>query len=92
MLLPFVSKGASKIAAMGCRERDPATVTAILRLRAAKRITLGDNVWIDGGAILLPGVTVGDNSVIGAGSAVTKDVPANIVAVGNPARVIREIS
>lgn len=44
------------------------------------------------GAIILPGVTVGDNSVIGAGSVVTKDVPANVVAVGNPCRVMREIS
>ncbi|MEN8584666.1 sugar O-acetyltransferase [Arthrobacter sp. KBS0703] len=61
------------------------------RLEAAKPITIGDNVWLGGGAIVLPGVTIGDNSVIGAGAVVTRDVPANSVAVGNPARVVREI-
>ncbi|MFC9730386.1 sugar O-acetyltransferase [Streptomyces roseolus] len=61
------------------------------KLEAAKPITIGDNVWLGGGAIVLAGVTIGDNSVIGAGSVVTKDVPANVVAVGNPARVIRSI-
>ncbi len=50
------------------------------------------NVWIGAGAIILPGVTVGDNSVIGAGSVVTKDVPPNVVAVGNPCKVLREIN
>lgn len=58
---------------------------------AAKPITIHDNVWLGGGVIVCPGVTIGENSVIGAGSVVTKDVPANVVAVGNPARVIREI-
>jgi maltose O-acetyltransferase len=48
-------------------------------------------VWLGGGVIICPGVTIGDNSVIGAGSVVTKDVPANVVAVGNPARVVRGI-
>jgi len=61
------------------------------KLEAAKPITIGDNVWLGGGAIVLPGVTIGDNSVIGAGAVVTKDVPANVVAVGNPARVVRSI-
>lgn len=61
------------------------------KLEAAKPITIGDNVWLGGGAIVLPGVTIGDNSVIGAGAVVTKDVPANSVAVGNPARVVRSI-
>lgn len=61
------------------------------RLEAAKPITIGDNVWLGGGAIVLPGVTIGDNTVIGAGAVVTKDIPANSVAVGNPARVVREI-
>lgn len=55
-------------------------------------ITIADNVWIGGGAIVLPGVTVGENSVVGAGAVVTKDVPANVVVAGNPARVIREIN
>ena len=49
------------------------------------------NVWIGAGAIILPGVTVGENSVIGAGSVVTKDIPPNVVAVGNPCRVLRPI-
>ena len=54
-------------------------------------VHIGNNVWIGAGAIILPGITIGDNSVIGAGSVVTKDVPANVVAVGNPCRVLREI-
>lgn len=54
-------------------------------------VHIGNNVWIGAGAIILPGVTVGDNSVIGAGSVVTKDIPANVVAVGNPCRVLRDI-
>ncbi len=53
-------------------------------------VIVGNNVWIGGGAILLPGVHIGDNVVIGAGSVVTKDIPANTVACGNPCRVIRE--
>lgn len=61
------------------------------KLEAAQPITLGDNVWLGGGVIVCPGVTIGDNSVIGAGSVVTKDIPSNVVAVGNPARVIKEI-
>lgn len=54
-------------------------------------VTIGNNVWIGGGAIVLPGVSIGDNSVIGAGSVVTKDIPANVVAAGNPCRVLRAI-
>ena len=50
----------------------------------------GDKVWIGGGVTILPGVTIGDNSVIGAGSVVTKDIPANVVAAGNPCRIIKE--
>ena len=61
------------------------------RLEAAKPITIGDNVWLGGGVIVCPGVRIGDNSVVGAGAVVTRDIPANVVAVGNPARVIREI-
>jgi maltose O-acetyltransferase len=56
-------------------------------LEGGKPIRLGDNVWIGGGAIVLPGVTVGHDAVIGAGSVVTRDVPAGVVVVGNPARV-----
>ncbi|MFK4118961.1 sugar O-acetyltransferase [Streptomyces longwoodensis] len=61
------------------------------KLEAARPITIGDNVWLGGGAIVLPGVTIGDNAVIGAGAVVTKDVPANVVAVGNPARPVRSL-
>jgi maltose O-acetyltransferase len=61
------------------------------KLEAARPITIGDNVWIGGGAVVLPGVTIGDNSVIGAGAVVTKDVPADVVAVGNPARPVRNL-
>ncbi|XVV16224.1 sugar O-acetyltransferase [Actinoplanes sp. CA-131856] len=58
---------------------------------AALPITIGDNVWIGGMAVICPGVTIGENSVIGAGAVVTKDIPADVVAVGNPARVIRSV-
>ncbi len=58
---------------------------------AAKPIVIGDNVWLGGGAIICPGVTVGENTVVGAGAVVTRDLPANVVAVGNPARVARHI-
>ena len=54
-------------------------------------VHIGNNVWIGSGAIILPGVSIGDNAVIGAGSVVTKDIPENAVAVGNPAKVIRNI-
>ena len=55
-------------------------------------IVIGDDVWIGANAVVLPGITIGDNSVIGAGSVVTKDIPPNVIAVGNPCRVLREIS
>ncbi len=55
-------------------------------------ITIGNNVWIGGSVCVLPGVTIGDNVVIGAGSVVAKDIPDNVIAVGNPCRVIREIT
>ncbi|MEV7647014.1 sugar O-acetyltransferase [Arthrobacter sp. NPDC089319] len=61
------------------------------KLEAAPPIILGDNVWLGGGVIVCPGVTIGDNSVIGAGSVVTGNIPANVVAVGSPARVVREV-
>ena len=54
-------------------------------------IHIGRNCWLGAGVIVLPGVTIGDNTVIGAGSVVTKDIPANVVAVGNPCRVLRPI-
>jgi galactoside O-acetyltransferase len=55
-------------------------------------IHIGRNCWLGAGVIVLPGITIGDNSVIGAGSVVTKDIPANVVAVGNPCKVLREIN
>ncbi|MEU6438798.1 maltose acetyltransferase domain-containing protein [Streptomyces sp. NPDC047046] len=58
---------------------------------SARPITIGDNVWLGGGVLVLPGVTIGENSVVGAGSVVTKDIPPNTVAVGNPARVARTL-
>lgn len=60
-------------------------------LEVAKPIVIADNVWVGGGAILLPGVTIGRNAVVGAGAVVTHDVPPNAVVAGNPARVIRVI-
>lgn len=56
-----------------------------------KAVHIGKNVWIGGKATILPGVSIGDNSIVGAGAVVTKDVPENSIAVGNPARVKREI-
>lgn len=53
-------------------------------------VKIGSNVWIGGGAIIMPGVTIGDNVVIGAGSVVTKSIPDNVIAYGNPCRIIRE--
>lgn len=61
-------------------------------LEYAKPITVGNNIWFGGGVKVMPGVTIGDGAVIGGGSVVTKDIPANVVAVGNPCKVIREIT
>ena len=55
-------------------------------------VTIGDNVWIGGNVVITPGVTIGNNVVIGAGSVVTKDIPDNVIAVGSPCRVLREIT
>lgn len=55
-------------------------------------VRIGNNVWIGSNAVILPGVTIGNNSVIGAGSVVTHDIPENVIAVGNPCRVLREIN
>lgn len=60
-------------------------------LEYAKPISVGNNVWIGGNVVVVPGVTIGDNSVIGAGSVVTKDIPANSLAVGNPCKVVRTL-
>ena len=58
---------------------------------AFRPITVGDNVWIGGGVTVLPGVTIGSNTVIGAGSVVVHDIPAGVVAVGNPCRPVRPV-
>ena len=57
----------------------------------AEPVTIGDNVWIGGSVTILPGVSIGNNTTIGAGSVVTKDIPANVVAVGNPCKVLRKL-
>ncbi|CAI8838418.1 sugar O-acetyltransferase [Methylocaldum szegediense] len=61
------------------------------RLESARPITIGSDVWVGGGAIICPGVTVGDRSAIGAGSVVTRDIPSDVIAAGNPARIIRAL-
>ena len=63
-----------------------------VRRTSALPVMIEDGCWIGGGVIILPGVTIGQKSVIGAGSVVTKDIPANSLAVGNPCRVIRKIN
>lgn len=60
-------------------------------LEYTKPIEIGNNVWIGGNVVVLPGVKIGDNVVIGAGSVVTKDIPSNVVAVGNPCKVIKQL-
>jgi len=70
---------------------DLQAATRIQGWEVAKRIVIEDNVWIGGGAILLPGVTIGRNAVVGAGSVVTRDVRPDSVVAGNPAKLIREI-
>ena len=63
-----------------------------LGLEKALPITIGDNVWMGGDVTILPGITIGGNTIIGAGSVVTKDIPSNVVAAGNPCRVLRPIT
>jgi len=60
-------------------------------LEFTKPITIGNNVWLGGNVVVMPGVTIGDSSIIGAGSVVTKDIPSGVIAVGNPCKVLREI-
>lgn len=60
-------------------------------LESAHPITVGNNVWFGGNVVVLPGISIGNNSVIGAGSVVTKDIPDNVVAVGNPCKVVKNI-
>ena len=60
-------------------------------LTSAKPVRIGDNVWIGGNSIVFPGVTIGNNVTVGAGSVVTKDLPDNVLAVGNPCKVVRAL-
>ena len=60
-------------------------------MQYVRDVYIGENAWICSGVIILPGVHIGKNSVIGAGSIVTRDIPDNVLAVGNPCRVVREI-
>ena len=62
------------------------------RLEFGKKVKIGNNVWIGGSTVLNPGVTIGDSVVVGSGSVVTKDIPSNVIAAGNPCRVIRKIT
>lgn len=59
---------------------------------AARPIRVGDNVWLGGGVVVCPGVSIGDDTVVGAGSVVTRDLPAGVLAVGSPARVVRQVA
>lgn len=61
-------------------------------LEYGKPVTIGDNVWVGGNTVINPGVTIGNNVVIGSGSVVTKDIPDNVIAVGNPCKVLRQIT
>ena len=72
-----------------CHSTDPKERNA--RLEWAEAVTIGESVWIGGGVIILAGVTIGDNVTIGAGSVVTRDIPSNSIAVGNPCRVIKKL-
>jgi len=83
----FIGPGVSIYTA--CHSTDP--VERNSRREWAEPVTIGDNVWIGGSVTILPGVTIGNNVTIGAGSVVTKDIPDNCIAVGNPARVIKTI-
>jgi len=70
----------------------PITATdRIAGLESAKPITIGEGVWLGGNVVVLPGVTIGDRVVIGAGSVVTKDIPSDVVAFGNPCRIVKQI-
>lgn len=72
-----------------CHSTDP--VQRNTRREWARPVTIGNNVWIGGSVTILPGVSIGDNVTVGAGSVVTRDIPSNVVAAGNPCRVLRHI-
>lgn len=70
----------------------PALRSGSDKLQYNKPVRLGNNVWLGAGVIVLPGVTIGDNTIVAAGGVVTHDLPANVIAVGSPARILREIT
>jgi maltose O-acetyltransferase len=70
----------------------PFNAAARRREEYGKPVVIGDDVWVGGAAIILPGVTIGSRAVIGAGSVVTRDIPEGVFAAGNPCRVIRDIT
>ena len=72
-----------------CHSTDP--IERNTRKEWAKPVTIGNNVWIGGSVTILPGVSIGDNVTIGAGSVVTRDIPSNTVAVGNPCKVVKSL-
>lgn len=78
---------------VSAKERFNKSVNADFPFAVAQsaQVTIGNNVWIGGGSIIMPGINIGDNVTIGAGSVVTKSIPANVLAYGNPCRVIKEI-
>ena len=76
---------------MSAPGRSPTTAWSRSTSGGGPTIVIGADVWLGSGAIVLAGVTIGANTVVGAGAVVTRDLPANVVAVGNPARVVREI-
>lgn len=92
----FVSIGADCLIGPRCGIYTPNHAEDIERRREGwelpKPVTIGDNVWLGGSVTVTPGVTIGENSIIGAGSVVTRDIPADVVAVGNPCRVVRAIA
>jgi len=69
----------------------PDPIKRLSGVENSKPIIIGNNVWIGGGAIVCPGVKIGDNVTIGAGSVVTKDMPSNVIAAGNPCRIVKVI-
>lgn len=86
----YVQLGPNVVLSAGTHPIDPDS--RIKQLQYNLPITIKDNVWIGANCVVMPGVTIGENSVIGAGSIVTKDIPANVVAVGNPCRILRAIT
>lgn len=86
----FCQIGPNVVLATAGHPIDPALREQGLQFNAPIRV--GRNCWLGAGVLVMPGVTIGDNTVVGAGSVVTKDIPANVIAVGNPCRVLREIN